>query len=527
MGTWSGPVKRHFFIGRDMTESRLAQEIQRESAQLARGIIDTALDAFVQMAENGRVLDWNSQAERIFGWSHHEAVGRTLAELIIPEIYRDAHKSGLERFLRTGESNVLGRRIEIDAERCDGKEIKVELSITALRRRDGIVFNGFIRDLTDKIAAEDRLRQAEKMEAVGQLTGGIAHDFNNILTVITGTIEILAEAVENEPQLAAITRMIDEAASRGAELTQHLLAFARKQPLQPRETDVNTLIIDTAKLLRPTLGEQIEIESAFEDETCLATVDPNQLATAIINLALNARDAMPHGGKLIVETGSAFLDDNYTSAHTDVRPGHYVLIAVSDTGTGIPAGILDKVFNPFFTSKGPGKGTGLGLSMVYGFVKQSAGHISIYSEEGHGTTIKMYLPPATEASVTPETALAPALQGGHETILVVEDDKLVRDYVLTQLHSLGYVTLDAANAAEALAIVESGRAFDLLFTDVIMPGAMNGRQLANTLQKTMPGLKVLFTSGYTENAIIHHGRLDSLPAIEIPAARRWNCEVAA
>jgi PAS domain S-box-containing protein len=509
MGTWSEPVRRHFFIGRDMTESRLAQETQRESVQLARGIIDTALDAFVQMDANGSVLDWNSQAESIFGWSRSEALGQTLADLIIPEVHRAAHTSGLERFLRTGEGNVLGRRIEIDAVRRDGKEIEVELSITALRRRDGFVFNGFIRDLTDKIAAEDRLRQAEKMEAVGQLTGGIAHDFNNILTVITGTIEILAEAVGNEPQLAAITRMIDEAASRGAELTQHLLAFARKQPLQPRETNVNTLIIDTAKLLRPTLGEQIEIESVFEDETCLATVDPNQLATALINLALNARDAMRGGGKLILESGSVFLDENYASAHADVRPGHYTLIAVSDTGTGIPAGILAKVFDPFFTSKGPGKGTGLGLSMVYGFVKQSAGHIMVYSEEGHGTTIKMYLPPGTGASVAAETALAPALQGGHETILVVEDDNLVRDYVLTQLHSLGYVTLDAANAAEALAIVEAGKSFDLLFTDVIMPGAMNGRQLADELHKGKPGLKVLFTSGYTENAIIHHGRLDS------------------
>ena len=260
------------------------------------------------------------------------------------------------------------------------------------------MFNGFIRDLTDRIAAEDRIRQAEKMEAVGQLTGGIAHDFNNILTVITGTIEILAEAVEKEPQLAAITRMIDEAASRGADLTQHLLAFARKQPLQPRETDVNTLIIDTAKLLRPTLGEQIEIELVFADEACLATVDPNQLATAILNLALNSRDAMPNGGKLTLETGMAFLDETYASTHGDVRPGPYVLIAVSDTGTGIPAAILDKVFNPFFTSKAPGKGTGLGLSMVYGFVKQSAGHIMIYSEEGHGTTIKMYLPPGTGAA---------------------------------------------------------------------------------------------------------------------------------
>ncbi len=509
MGTWSEPVRRHFFVGRDMTESRRAQETLRESEQLARGIIDTALDAFVQMDENGTISDWNSQAEKIFGWSHSEALGESLSELIIPEINRAAHRAGMAHFLRTGEGPILGRRIEVEAMRRDGKEIKVELSITALRRRDGVVFNGFIRDLTDKIAAEERLRQAEKMEAVGQLTGGIAHDFNNILTVITGTIEILAEAVETEPQLAAITRMIDEAAARGADLTQHLLAFARKQPLQPRETDVNTLIIDTAKLLRPTLGARIEIESVFDDETCVATVDPNQLATAILNLALNSRDAMPDGGKLILETGSAYLDEDYATIHSDVRPGRYVLIAVSDTGTGIPAAILDKVFNPFFTSKGPGKGTGLGLSMVYGFVKQSAGHIKIYSEEGQGTTIKMYLPPGTGAWLASEIASAPVIQGGRETILVVEDDKLVRDYVLTQLHSLGYVTLDAANGAEALAIVEAGKEFDLLFTDVIMPGAMNGRQLANVLQRRKPGSKVLFTSGYTENAIIHHGRLDS------------------
>ena len=509
LGTWSEPVKRYFFIGRDMTEARLAQETLRESEQLARGIIDTALDAFVQIDESGSILNWNTQAERIFGWSRRDALGKNLGELIIPEIHRATHNSGLERYLRTGESTFLGQRLEIEARRRDGKEIKVELSITALRRRDGVVFNGFLRDLTDRIAAEDRLRQSEKMEALGQLTGGIAHDFNNILTVITGTIEILADAVENEPQLAAITRMIDEAAARGADLTQHLLAFARKQPLQPRETDVNTLIIDTVKLLRPTLGEQIEIESVFEDEVCIATVDPNQLATAVLNLSLNARDAMPNGGKLILETGSAFLDENYAGLHSDLRPGRYALIAVSDTGTGIPAGILDKVFNPFFTSKGPGKGTGLGLSMVYGFVKQSAGHIKIYSEEGHGTTIKMYLPPGTGASLASEIAVAGAAEGGHETILVVEDDKLVRDYVLTQLHSLGYATLDAANAAEALALARAGNEFDLLFTDVIMPGTMNGRHLASELQKCKPGMKVLFTSGYTENAIIHHGRLDS------------------
>jgi PAS domain S-box-containing protein len=508
MGTWSEPVQRHFFVGRDMTESRRAQETLRESEQLARGIIDTALDAFVQVDESGGILNWNSQAETIFGWPRQDALGKKFIELIIAEADRDELRDAFERFLLSGQGQILGRRREIMAQRRDGAEFRAELSVTALRRREGILFNGFFRDLTDKIAAEDRIRQAEKMEAVGQLTGGIAHDFNNILTVITGTIEILAEAVAGEPQLAAITRMIDEAAARGADLTQHLLAFARKQPLQPRETDINTLIIDTGKLLRPTLGEQIEIESVFADETCIATVDPNQLATALLNLALNARDAMPDGGKLILETGSTYLDDNYASVHPDVRPGRYALIAVSDTGTGIPAAILDKVFNPFFTSKGPGKGTGLGLSMVYGFVKQSAGHIKIYSEEGHGTTIKIYLPPGTGAMLASDTASATSIEGGHETILVVEDDKLVRDYVLTQLHSLGYVTLDAANAAEALALVESGNAFDLLFTDVIMPG-VNGRQLANELQKNRPELKVLFTSGYTENAIIHHGRLDS------------------
>ena len=507
LGVWSEPVKRFFFVGRDMTESRRAQDSLRESALLARGIINTALDAFVQMDDQGTISDWNSQAENIFGWTRDEAVGAKLSELIIPYVHRDAHTGGLERFLRTGEGNILGRRFEIEAMRRDGKEIRVELSVTELKRRDGFVFNGFMRDLTDKIATEDRIRQAEKMEAVGQLTGGIAHDFNNILTVITGTIEILADAVRDEPQLAAITRMIDEAASRGADLTQHLLAFARKQPLEPKETDVNTLIIDTAKLLQRTLGEHVEIESVFEDESCPAIVDPNQLATAILNLALNARDAMPDGGKLIIETGMVVLDENYARMHNDVRPGRYAMIAVSDTGTGISAAILDKVFNPFFTSKGPGKGTGLGLSMVYGFVKQSAGHIMIYSEEGHGTTIKMYLPPATGASIAAEPGQALKVEGGTETILVVEDDTLVRNYVLTQLLSLGYVTLDAGNATDALAIVKAGRPFDLLFTDVIMPG-LNGRQLANEILKIRPEMKVLFTSGYTENAIIHHGRLD-------------------
>jgi PAS domain S-box-containing protein len=508
MGAWSEPVKRHFFIGRDMTESTKAQEKLRESEQMARGIIDTALDAFVQMDENGKIVDWNSQAEIIFGWSRAEAIGQVLGELIVPEQHRARHRDGLARFLRSGESSILGKRFEIEAQRRDGREIKVELSVTALRRRRGFVFNGFMRDLTEKIVAEAQFRQSLKMEAVGQLTGGIAHDFNNILTVITGTIEILAEAVADQPQLAAVAKMIDEAAERGADLTQHLLAFARKQPLQPRETDINSLLVETVKLLRPTLGEQVEIESMLESDSWPALVDPNQLATALINLALNARDAMPNGGKLTVETGNVHLDESYVGRNNDVRPGPYVMIAVSDTGVGIPPAIREKVFEPFFTTKGTGKGTGLGLSMVYGFVKQSGGHIKIYSEESHGTTIRIYLPRAAGHVQPAADSQVAVIGGGHESILVVEDDDLVRDYVVTQLRSLGYRTSTATNAAEALAIINSDDKLDLLFTDVIMPGIMNGRQLADEAVKRRPSLKVLFTSGYTENAIVHHGRLD-------------------
>ena len=366
------------------------------------------------------------------------------------------------------------------------------------------------RDLTEKQAAEALLRHAQKMDAVGQLTGGVAHDFNNILTVITGTIGILEEAVAGEPQLAAVARLIDEAAERGANLTKHLLAFARKQPLQPLEVDVNALLLEAAKLLHPTLGEHIEITPLLAEDAWTAMVDPNLLMTAVLNLALNARDAMPHGGKLALETSNVFLDENYASMNSEVAAGNYVMIAVSDTGSGIPPALLERVFEPFFTTKEVGRGTGLGLSMVFGFVKQSGGHVKIYSEEGHGTSVKTYLPRATGLQQTAAEAQVSAdIEGGSETVLVVEDDSLVRRYVMTQIESLGYTTLEAANASDALRIIDDVATIDLLFTDVIMPGTMNGRQLVDEALKRRPGLKTLFTSGYTENAIVHHGRLDT------------------
>jgi nitrogen-specific signal transduction histidine kinase len=366
------------------------------------------------------------------------------------------------------------------------------------------------RDLTEKRAAEAQARQAQKMEAVGQLTGGVAHDFNNILTVITGSIGMLGEAITDKPELAAIARLIDESAERGAQLTQQLLAFARKQPLQPVDLDLNALVVEAAKLLRPTLGEHIEVSARLTEDAWTALVDPNQLTTAILNLALNARDAMPHGGKLILETRNVPLDEDYAHANNEVLAGDYVMIAVSDTGAGIRPAYLDKVFDPFFSTKGVGKGTGLGLSMVFGFVKQSGGHIKVYSEVGHGTSLKLYLPRSMEeTSSVVATTIFNDVEGGEEKILIVEDDALVRKYVVAQVKSLGYTTLSAANAAEALDIIDGTAVIDLLFTDVIMPGAMNGAQLAHAARQRRPALKTLFTSGYTEDAMVHHGRLDA------------------
>jgi PAS domain S-box-containing protein len=504
---WSESERRHFFIGRDMTESKKAAEELLDSERMAHSIIDTTLDAIIQVNELGEVTEWNPQAEAMFGWSRKEAMGKPVTELYLPKGYRPRYLDMNER-LRHADM-VKGERFDLDVVRKDEQKIKVEISMAGVRRRGGNIYNLFVRDITAKLEAEEQLRQSQKMEALGQLTGGIAHDFNNVLTVITGTIDLLAEGVADRPQLTAVTNLIGEAAGRGAELTGHLLSFARKQPLQPRETDLNALIANAQRLFRPSLGEQIEIEAILDPNAWPALVDPTQLTTVLLNLAVNARDAMPAGGKLTFETGNVKFDDRYAHTHADIAPGDYVMLAVSDSGTGIPKSIRDRIFDPFFSTKELGKGTGLGLSMVYGFVKQSGGHINVYSEEGHGTTIKVYLPRASApAEQMDEPATAAPIQGGSETILVVEDDALVRSSVTAQMQSLGYRTIAVANATEALALIERGAPFDLLFTDVIMPGVMNGRQLAEEATKRRPGSKVLFMSGYTENAIIHHGRLD-------------------
>jgi signal transduction histidine kinase/CheY-like chemotaxis protein len=366
-----------------------------------------------------------------------------------------------------------------------------------------------LRDITERRQLEEQLRQSQKMEAVGQLTGGIAHDFNNLLTVILGCSEFIGEEAKENPRLSKMAQMILEAAQRGADLTHRMLAFARRQALQPKPADVNRMVANMESILRRTLSADIGLEVIQSREDCTALVDLTQLESALLNLCVNARDAMPGGGKLIIETGMTELDSDYAEQNADVTPGQYILIAVSDTGCGISPENLDRVFDPFFTTKEVGKGTGLGLSMVYGFIKQSQGHVKIYSEPGYGTSVKLYLPKSdqkSEPSNQEETLIADL--HGSEIILLVEDNEPVREFAKAQLLYLGYRVLEAANGKDALAILREHPDIDLLFTDVVMPGGLNGRELANEARKLYPELKVLFCSGYAESAILHLGLLN-------------------
>jgi len=361
-------------------------------------------------------------------------------------------------------------------------------------------------------SSEAQLRQAQKMEAVGQLTGGVAHDFNNLLTVIVTNAELLHDhAKERDPAAAKLAARVLAAAQRGAALTQRLLAFSRRQVLQPKRLDLNQVIGSMNDLLRRTLGETVEVEMVLAAGLWPATADREQVESALLNLAVNARDAMPRGGKLTIETANVRFDDAYAAANVDVKPGQYVMLAVTDTGTGMAPEIAARAFEPFFTTKEQGKGTGLGLSMVYGFAKQSGGNVKIYSEPGQGTTIKFYLARAADGAgaepARPGPAESPRPARG-EVVLVVEDDPGVRDTAVQILRGLGYAPIAAADGPAALAALDAAARVDLLFTDIVMPRGMSGRELAAEAQRRSPGLKVLYASGYTPNAIVHHGRLD-------------------
>ena len=482
-----------------------------ESERQFRHLVESVADyAIFMLNTDGIVTSWNSGAERIKHYRVDEIIGQHFSRFYTDEDRDNGlPELALGSARRTGRFEMEGWRV-----RKGGERFWASVTLNAVHDEEGhlLGFAKVTRDLTERRAIEDQLRQMQKMEAIGQLTGGIAHDFNNMLTVISGNIETLQRRLErDDPGFHRLIAAALRGVERATTLTHRLLAYSRRQPLDPKPIELNRLIIGMSDLLSRTLGEHVKIESVLSGGLWQVSADPNQVENAVLNLALNARDAMPEGGKLTIETANTYLDEAYAHAHAEVTAGQYVMLAVSDTGIGMTRDVIEKAFEPFFTTKSFGEGTGLGLSQVYGFVKQSGGHIKIYSEPSEGTTVRIYFPRVSTPESTVEQRRAssriPEL-GGNETILVVEDDSDVRAYTTEILQELGYRVLEAYEGDTALSFLASEPDIKLLFTDIGLPGPFNGRQLADEARKRRADIKVLFTTGYAHNAIIHHGRLD-------------------
>lgn len=617
----------------DITQRKQAEQALTESERRKDAILESALDCVVTIDHEGRVMEFNPAAEKTFGYVSSEIVGKHMAELIIPSGMRMHHEAGLARYLATGRSTMLGKRMEITAMRADGSEIPIELTITAIGELPRPTFTAFIRDLTErnstenarrlseqryrdlvenahdiiyehdlkgnytsankageritgysleqtlnlnlsqtvapeyvekardmlrrKLAGEtitayeletiasdghrislevnsslvfqngvpvgvqgiardvterkqleEQLRQSQKLEAIGQLAGGVAHDFNNLLTVISGYSDLLLRKLPAEGPLRAHATEIKKAGDRASGLTRQLLAFSRKQILQPKVLDLNVVVSDLDKMLRRLIGEDVDLMTITEPGLGLVKADPGQIEQVVINLVVNALDAMAIGGKVTIETSNAVLTEDYVQQHAQCVPGPYVMLAISDNGSGIDPAIRDRIFEPFFSTKGAGKGTGLGLSTVYGIVKQSGGHIWVYSEANKGTTFKIYLPRVDEGVNSESEPIHPMAPGGKETILLVEDEAQVRQIAKQILDSLGYHVITAENGEHALTIAAAySDEINLMITDVVMP-QMGGRELVERLNTLRENLRVIFMSGYTDDAIVRHGLMD-------------------
>jgi PAS domain S-box-containing protein len=503
-------------ISRDVTEQRAAQLAALESERRFRLLVEKVTDyAIFMLSPEGYVTNWNAGAERIKGYTAAEIVGQHFSRFYTPEdAEADIPSRTLDTARREGRSEAEGWR-----RRKDGSRFWASVVVDAIYDEGELIgFAKITRDLSERReaqkqleAAREQLFQAQKMEAIGQLTGGLAHDFNNLLAGIVGCLELLRTRLA-QGRIGELERYITAAqgaSSRAAALTHRLLAFARRQTLDPRPTDANKLVADMEELVQRTVGPAIQVETAQAIGLWPTLCDPNQLENAILNLCINARDAMPEGGRLTIETANMWLDAR-AARERDMQPGQYVAICVSDTGVGMSSEVKARAFDPFFTTKPTGQGTGLGLSMIYGFTQQSGGQVRIYSEEGEGTTVRIYLPRHQgEADEEQEQAMlseAPRAEAG-ETVLIVDDEPSVRMLVTDVLEELGYAAVEAADGVAGLKLLESDMRIDLLITDVGLPGGVNGRQMADAARRVRPKLRVLFITGYAENASIGNGRL--------------------
>ena len=517
-----GEVSRWIGSNTDIEEERAAgealadlagtleEEVEQRTAERDR-MWRLSTDVMIVVRFDGAIAAVNPAWTSVLGWAEQEALGRPLLDFVHPE---DQGRTAAEigRLASGARTVAFENRYRVKA---GGTCI---LAWTAVP--DGELIHGVGRDVTAEReaasalrASESALQQSQKMEAIGKLTGGVAHDFNNLLQVISGNLELLSREVEENERARRLVGNALAGVGRGSKLASQLLAFGRRQPLAPKVVNIGRLITGMDDMLRRALGETVEVETIVSGGLWNTMIDPTQIETALLNLAINARDAMEGGGKLTIEAGNAFLDDYYVRHNDEVEPGQYVVLAVTDTGTGMPPEVAAQAFEPFFSTKAEGKGTGLGLSMVYGFVKQSGGHVKIYSEVGHGTTVKLYLPRVDQREDSTASADPGPVAGGTETILVAEDDEQVLETTVAVLRNLGYRVLKARDAASAYTVIESGIQVDLLFTDVVMPGPMKSTELARKARERQPDISVIFTSGYTDNAIVHGGRLD--PGVEL------------
>ena len=514
----------------------------RASESRYRHLVDAAPDAIVVVDQKACIVLINTQAEDLFGYRRDELIGEPI-EILVPDAMRAQHRTHRDGYLAKPSVRPMGGQLELFGKRKGGRMVPVEISLSPIQTDEGMFVSAAIRDSTERrmvqaalrnardgleqnvrertrelelansaltsemaerVQAEQALYQAQKMEAVGQLTGGVAHDFNNLLTVVMGNLNMLTQHLRDDPFASELIAAATKATQRGANLNRTLLAFSRRQRLTPVAVSLNQLVDGMADMLRRTLGETVRIEIQGDPDLPPALADPAQLEAALLNLAVNARDAMVEGGTLSIETAAVVLDEHYVARELDLNPGPYVMLAVSDTGEGMPPDRIARAFEPFFTTKEVGKGSGLGLAMVYGFAKQSGGHVKIYSEPGMGTTVKLFLPvvdargDACVETTSPTDRVQPQ---GEETILVVEDEADVRDLACRVLKRLGYKVIEAANGAAGLEALKQNPGVRLLFTDVVLPGGINGPELAHSAAGMCPDIKVLYTSGYTGNAI--------------------------